>query len=217
MLLAARDGAYDRSSSSRLVGVRHTRAARSRGLALTRSRRTASRNRGRALLRRVLACLRDFESVVVRYFNVFGPQQSPLAVCGDGAALHRRLRPAGRPCTATAGSGATSLSKRRRRNDARRRCRRATAGSSTSPPVRLQPSARSLRRSAFWASNRQEHGPPRLATSRLVGRRHRGARRARLGSTSTSKRLRRVRRRPAERPSSRDRAAEHGRAIASRT
>ena len=125
VLLAARDEGVRRvvfSSSSSVYGSQRDAAARRGGGAPTRSRRTASRKL--AAERYCVAFSRvyeGFETVVVRYFNVFGPRQSPrsqyaavvplfLTAIAEGRAGHdlRRRRAVAR----------LHLRRQRRRRDA---------------------------------------------------------------------------------------------------
>ena len=97
--------------------------------------------RGRALLRQLQPRLRALETVVLRYFNVFGPRQSPyLAVRGGRAALpdRDRARRADHDRRRRRAVARLHLRRERRRRDVRRgRRRRARTGaSSTSPPAR---------------------------------------------------------------------------------
>ena len=97
VLLAARDEGVRRvvySSSSSVYGSSAALPAREDAAARPDSRRTGSPSSPpSATASRSRACTRRFESVVVRYFNVFGPRQSPFsAVRRRDPAVHHRDR-----------------------------------------------------------------------------------------------------------------------------
>ena len=120
----------------------------------------------------------SFETVVLRYFNVFGPRQSPYSqyAAVDPALRHRdRSRRADRRSTATASSRATSPTSA---TSSTRRSAPATpteraARSSTSP--RASPASVNQHRRHDRRDPRQARGAPSAAAARgghpqLVGR-----------------------------------------------
>ena len=211
VLLAARDEGVRRvvfASSSSVYGSSAAlpdargRAARP---ALAVRRREARR---RALLRRVLARLRALrDASSLRYFNVFGPRQSPFS---QYAAVI--------PLFITAiGDGRADHDRRRRRAVARLHLRRRTSSTATlargrhggrerpglqrrrpAPPASVNDVADAIGRILGKPVERAARAAARRRHPRLVGRHHRGARDARLRAAGRA----------------RGRAAPHGRVLA---
>ena len=135
VLLAARDEGVRRvvfASSSSVYGNARRAAARPRRRRPIRSRRTASRSSRPSATASASAASTALETVVLRYFNVFGPRQDPtLAVRGRRAALHHRDRGrrAGHDLRRRRAVARLHLRRqRRRREPARRRERRRRRG-----------------------------------------------------------------------------------------
>ena len=130
------------------------------------------------------------ETVVLRYFNVFGPRQSPYSQYAAMVPLFLTAIDARRadhdPRRRRAVARLHLRRERRRRDDARRRRGRARTGASSTSrrgtPATVNEVADAIGRILGKPVERRHEPAARRRHPRLVGRRDRGARDARLGA-----------------------------------
>ena len=199
VLLAARDEGVRRVDLLLVViGVRlEPRAADVRvdaaGPALSVRRRQA---RGRALLHQLQPRLRAFETVVLRYFNVFGPRQSPQSQYAAVVPLFIAAIEAGRAGHDPRRRRAVARLHVRRRTSSTRRCarlmRRGASGRVFNVAAGSPASVNHVAETIGVHARQAGREAPRAAAPgrhpRFLGRHLRGAGAARLRATRRPRR-----------------------------